>query len=272
MIARRRLLAAGAAVAAGAFAAAGTTATAADPDRRKIDQRSQLRRLMELAPRRSWTVDTIGLSAEGRPIECWTSEAPAARGTAAGASRPDVVTALVVAGIHGNEHATEAIARGITTSAVPDDVSVSVIPTANPDGLAASTRRNAQGVDLNRNFPWRWARSDGGPSEASAPEVQAITSFVLGRSFDVAAWIHQPLGYVAPIGECPVEYADAWRWETGSRRRDGIDQHGGGETWCAMVAGVPTILVEVDSWQPDQLLVDRHVRGFVTCVEAVRRR
>ncbi len=34
---------------------------------------------------------------------------------------------------------------------VPDEVSLWIIPTLNPDGLAADTRFNAHGVDLNRN-------------------------------------------------------------------------------------------------------------------------
>ncbi len=179
---------------------------------------------------------------------------------------------LIVGGIHGNEHATYAIASGIAHTSLPDDVSICIVPGLNPDGLAASTRRNAHGVDLNRNFPWRWSPGDGGHFAGSAPEAQAIMQRVLTTPFDFAAWIHQPLDYIAPIGACPREYADAWRSEVGGRRRDDIDQHGGGETWCAKVAGIPTVLVEVRSWNPGQALIDQHVRGFTTCLDEVRRR
>ena len=31
-----------------------------------------------------------------------------------------------------------------------------IVENMNPDGYAAHTRQNADGVDLNRNFPWHW--------------------------------------------------------------------------------------------------------------------
>src|SRR5581483_11718720 len=82
--------------------------------------------------------------------------------------------ALIVGCIHGNEQAGIAIARWLAATPPPKGVDLWVVPVLNPDGVAAGTRGNGEGVDLNRNFPWRWRRLEGvyfsGPRPLSEPE------------------------------------------------------------------------------------------------------
>ncbi len=86
----------------------------------------------------------IGHSAQGREIRATRVGAEGAR-----------VNVLVVGDVHGNEPAGEAIVARLRR-ARPEGVTLWLVRTGNPDGRAASTRQNARGVDLNRNFPWRW--------------------------------------------------------------------------------------------------------------------
>ncbi len=262
-IRRRTVLAAAAAASGvGLVLDAGRRASTAGLGQIELARSAALRsptRLDPPEPSRRWEFGEAGRSVEGRPIEKWTSRAP-------GTERRRV---LVVAAIHGNEPVTRPLADAISATPLPDHVSMTILPTANPDGWARNQRRNAAGVDLNRNFPWRWSPSDGGPGAGSAPETQAMMRTVIDGRFDLALWIHQPLAYVAPLPGCPTHLADAWLSAVGDRRRPGLDQHGGGETWCARVAGVPTMLIEVATWTANPVLVEQHRRGFRACLDAL---
>jgi protein MpaA len=66
----------------------------------------------------------------------------------------------------------------------------------NPDGTAADPRQNAHGVDLNRNFPYRWQPvvdptyySGGYP--ASQPETRAAMRLILRIKPAMTIWYHQ---------------------------------------------------------------------------------
>jgi hypothetical protein len=51
--------------------------------------------------------------------------------------------------------------------------------------------------------------------------------------------------------------------------RPDVTQHGGGETWTALVAGVPSMLIEVAGWEATPELVAAQVAGFEAMLAAL---
>lgn len=119
----------------------------------------------------------------GRPIEMYSF------GAVEG-GRP----VIVMGAIHGNETASADVSRGLLAELMSDSraatdgvggVPVVVIPVANPDGLAAGTRTNANKIDVNRNFPsqnWgqrpRGRKFLGGQTPANEPETIALMNTI----------------------------------------------------------------------------------------------
>ena len=149
----------------------------------------------------------IGTSVEGRDIEAYTY----------GIGDKHIV---FVGGIHGGYEWNSVLlvyqfmdylARPENAAVIPSNLIVSVIPSANPDGVykvigkngrfaladvpkisreaTAPGRFNAHGVDLNRNFDCKWKPESTWQSKIvraatapfSAPEAAAIRNFVLGN-------------------------------------------------------------------------------------------
>jgi murein peptide amidase A len=123
---------------------------------------------------------------------------------------------LLVGCVHGNECAGIAILSALARLRPPVGIQLWLVPEMNPDGTAADTRQNADRVDLNRNFPFRWQPiSDptyySGPHPLSEPETRTAVSLIRRIKPAVTIWYHQredlstwPAETVASPGAMPT--------------------------------------------------------------------
>src|SRR5215218_1688042 len=176
------------------------------------------------APAQTAGWETIGRSAQDRPIRALRVGSPRAR-----------VKVMVVGQVHGNEPAGRAVVARLRGAHPPHGTALWLVDDANPDGSAAGTRHNAHGVDLNRNFPYRWQPQDGmyesGPSPASEPETQAIQRLVERVHPRVTLWYHQAMNLVvASAGDASLQRLYS-RLSGLPRKRLTGDYHGTVSSW-----------------------------------------
>ncbi|HUI88823.1 MAG TPA: M14 family zinc carboxypeptidase [Anaerolineales bacterium] len=152
----------------------------------------------------------VGFSAEGRPLEVYTF--------GQGEKRD-----LIIGGIHGGyEWNTIALADQLIAyvngnlDVIPSDVTLYILPDMNPDGDARSHdvwgRVNANGVDLNRNFPVGWTATwnrDGcydlsittsGSGPGSEPETRLVMSFIASHRLQAVINYHSAALGISPGG------------------------------------------------------------------------
>jgi len=144
--------------------------------------------------------DFYGHTASGTPLTVWRP----ARGK---------VEVLIFAGIHGEEADSTVLLSRALRSARRISPTCAVVLCANPDGMRDGTRGNANGVDLNRNFPSRNWRADPvthrwsvdsdsrvmlspGDAPACEPEVRALLRLVMDLEPHCVVSIHSPLGLI----------------------------------------------------------------------------
>lgn len=216
---------------------------------------------------------------------------------------------LLVGGVHGGYEwnsvlLAEAMIEYFASNpeVVPDDLTISIIPVLNPDGLAMVTngktsnleatdvidwsadgtgRVNANGIDLNRNFAckwlpqatWRGVALSAGTEAFSEPEARILRDYVLKTNPEAVIFWHSVAGNVygseCEDGILPLTtvimnaYATAGNYGA-VPAFDAYPITGDAEGWLASI-GIPAITVELETRESTEW--QRNLAGTQAVIE-----
>lgn len=217
---------------------------------------------------------------------------------------------LFVGGVHGGYEWNSSLLAWrmiefftLNPDEVPNTLAISIIPSLNPDGLAAvvgtggkfseadvpapservaAARFNANGVDLNRNFDckwqptstWRGSEVSAGNAPFSEPEAAALRDTVLATQPDAVVFWHSQANNVY-ASECHDgvlsdtlslmnTYADAGNYGA-VPSFDAYPITGDAEGWLASI-GIPAVTVELESYQDIEW--NRNYEGVMAVIES----
>ncbi len=158
---------------------------------------------------------------------------------------------LYLATIHGNERAGTPLLELLIERLTADPTLLAnrravIVPLVNPDGAAAKTRRNAHGIDLNRNFPARnfLESPTHGPRTLSEPESLFVYRVIDYFEPMRIVSIHQPaerIDYDGPAVGLAYRLAEVSPLEV---RRLGA-RPGSLGSWAGRDQGIPVITLEL---------------------------
>ena len=133
-------------------------------------------------------------------------------------SGSDGARVLVIGCIHGDEFVGNRVVDILRDMPLEGNIDLWMVRTMNPDGQQLRTRQNANGVDLNRNFPGNWQKIGkpgswqyAGSDSASEPEVQGLVKLGELVKPQFVIWYHQDYFRIGPgtghDGDVRTKYA-----------------------------------------------------------------
>lgn len=174
---------------------------------------------------------------------------------------------LILAGVHGDEIEAVSLAKILISNFIKDfnyKIQLTVIPEFNLDGILLQTRKNANGVDLNRNLPTKdWTSKSEkekyfpGLSAASEEENKNLIHFITKKNIEFIISLHSWKSCLNVNGNCKKE-ADVLNSVTGYKIVENIGYPTPGclGTYAGLERNIPTITYELPRFEKNRLKVE----------------
>jgi len=181
---------------------------------------------------------------ENRAIELWNAH-----------SEKSDKTVLLIGVFHGDEFQGEFLIRKFLETVKSEDLknNILAIPCFNPDGKHYVTRQNANGIDLNRNFPTKdfsVVPKDenyyGGETPASEIETRFMTDIIDKYKPDFILTIHSPyrvVNYDGPALEEAKKISEITGYPV--EENIGYETPGSFGTYAGKERNIPIITLEL---------------------------
>jgi protein MpaA len=212
---------------------------------------------------------SIGSSRQGIPIQAYFFEARESHQTplpTEGFEALPELDTLFFGAFHGDEPESATLMFRLIDALVQDpallaEKSVAIVPITNPDGLLAGTRKNACGVDINRNFKtgnWESNHPEdpyyAGLAPLSEPETHAVVNLIEACRPKKIVSVHTPYRLVNYDG--PNPQTQAWAAAFGRlcgypvEASIGYPTPGSFGSWAGLQLGIPVITLELPEGEP----------------------
>lgn len=206
-------------------------------------------------------IETVGFSVENRPIGLYFYEPDS--------QSISQLDTLFIGVFHGDEGISAQLLyrwinqmenQGLEKAAGKPFPPFAILPVLNPDGQLKNQRINANGVDLNRNWPTKdWVQENqdtpyyNGPSPASEPETQVLLNILEKYQPKKIISIHSPYK-VLNIDGPARPLAEAMSALSGYPVTEDIGYATPGSfgTYCGKERNIPVVTLEL----PDQEELD----------------
>lgn len=191
--------------------------------------------------------------------------------------------ALILGGVHGDEIEGVWAAHGLLRQflyAFPYRLDLTLVPTFNLDGVLRKDRRNANGVDLNRNMPTSdWTnhvaqdRYYPGKSPNSEPETKALVEFLDHHRPNFIMSLHSWHPVLNVNGDCRPEAEEIQR-HNGYRIDDSIGYPTPGclGTYAGLEREMPTLTYEIERGQSQSDVLSVHVPAIQEALKVTEQR